>query len=130
MESSNFKKDALNIIAMIHYGCSGFFLLTAISYTLISTAFHLLQPEQISFQNIDYKVLAYNLTLFVLIPALLFIYGICLQNRKWYVFCLVIASIESLAIPIGTIFGVFAIVLIIKSKDDFLKEKAAETDTI
>ena len=50
----------------------------------------------------------------VVIAALIFITGRFLSRRKNHTFCLVIAALECLFIPLGTILGVFTIIVLMR----------------
>lgn len=63
--------------------------------------------------------------MFVILPAAFIIFGLvmaicvaiagrCLQQRRNYTFCLVIAGIECMFMPIGTVLGVFTIIVLLR----------------
>ena len=51
--------------------------------------------------------------------------GRCLQKRRHYTFCLVVAAICCLLFPFGTILGVFTIVVLMRAEVEALFEKPA-----
>lgn len=48
------------------------------------------------------------------VTALVFFAGRCLAQRRRYTFCLVIAAVECVFMPMGTILGVFTIVVLMR----------------
>jgi hypothetical protein len=115
--------EHLRLLAIFHYvvaGLAALFSLFPLLYTTIGTIFIFaarhgtpkpgeeLPPEFLGW-------------IFVVVGALLFLLGIamaiciliagrCLSRRKGYSFALVMACIECLFIPFGTILGVFTII--------------------
>jgi hypothetical protein len=51
--------------------------------------------------------------------------GRCLQKRRHYTFCMVVAAICCLIFPFGTILGVFTIVVLMRAEVEALFEKPA-----
>jgi hypothetical protein len=119
----NHDAEHLRLLAIFHYvvaGLAALFSLFPLLYTTIGTIFIFaarhgtpkpgeeLPPEFLGW-------------IFVVVGALLFLLGIamaiciliagrCLSRRKGYSFALVMACIECLFIPFGTILGVFTII--------------------
>lgn len=58
------------------------------------------------------------------LAALMIAAGRCLSKRRHYMFCLVIAAIECVFMPCGTVLGVFTIIVLMK---DNVKEIFATT---
>jgi len=59
--------------------------------------------------------------------ACVFAAGRFLAQRKHYLFCLVIAGVECMFMPFGTVLGVFTLILLTRDpvKQSFLREPAA-----
>ncbi len=119
----NQEAEHLRLLAIFHYvvaGLAALFSFFPLLYTTIGTIFIFaarhgtpkpgeeLPPEFLGW-------------IFVVVGALLFLLGIamaiciliagrCLSRRKHYTFVLVMACIECLFIPFGTILGVFTII--------------------
>src|SRR5881397_2599896 len=117
--------EHLRLLAIFHYvvaGLAALFSLFPLLYTTVGTIFIFaarhgtpkpgeeLPPEFLGW-------------IFIVLGSLLFLLGIamaicisiagrCLSRRKCYSFALVIACIECLFIPLGTILGVFTIVVL------------------
>ena len=66
------------------------------------------QIEMVKAMMIGYAVVFFFVALLQLLGC------VCLGLRKARVFCIVIACIELLAIPLGTILGVFTIITLVK----------------
>jgi hypothetical protein len=49
--------------------------------------------------------------------ALVLIAGSCIAHRKHYTFCFVMACVECLSMPFGTVLGVFTILVLNRQKD-------------
>jgi len=45
---------------------------------------------------------------------LLTLAGRCLQQRRWYGFCFVMACVQCASVPIGTVIGVLTIIVLVK----------------
>ena len=131
--------EHLRLLAIFHYvvaGLAALFSFFPLLYTTIGTIFIFaarhgtpkpgeeLPPEFLGW-------------IFVVIGALLFLLGIamaicifiagrCLSRRRCYSFALVMACIECLFIPFGTILGVFTIIALSRES---VKELFAGTET-
>lgn len=54
--------------------------------------------------------------------------GRSLQTRRRYTFCLVVAGVECIFMPFGTVLGVFTIIVLIRDSVKELFGKSAEAD--
>src|SRR6266404_4336597 len=119
----NQEAEHLRLLAIFHYvvaGLAALFSFFPLLYTTIGTIFIFAarhgtpKPSE----ELPPEFLGW---IFVVVGALLFLLGIamaiciliagpCLSRRKHYTFVLVMACIECLFIPFGTILGVFTII--------------------
>ena len=121
----NQNAEHLRLLAIFHYVASGLaalFCLLPLFYTTIGTVFIFaarhgtpkageeLPPEFLGwlFVGLGFFLFLSGLTLAICI----LIAGRCLAGRRCYTFTLIIACIECLFIPFGTILGVFTIVVL------------------
>jgi hypothetical protein len=114
--------EQLNLLGIFHYvvgGLAALFSFFPLFYSVIG-AFLVYAAEHPG-QNNQEAPPAFVGWIFVVLGALFFLAGVtmaicilitgrCLSRRKGYSFALVIASIECLFVPFGTILGVFTIV--------------------
>jgi hypothetical protein len=119
----NQDKEHLRLLAIFHYivtGLAAFFSFLPLLYTTIGAIFILvahhgtpkpgeeLPPEFLGWIFVGVGSLLFLLGIAMAICIL--IAGRCLSRRKCYSFVLVMACIECLFIPFGTILGVFTII--------------------
>jgi hypothetical protein len=115
--------EQLNLLEIFHYVVAGlaalfsFFplLYTAVGVTFIFAARHgtAKRGEELPPEFLGWIIAVIGLVLFVIgivMAILILIAGRCLSRRKRYSFALVMACIECLFVPFGTILGVFTIV--------------------
>ena len=115
--------EHLRLLAIFHYvvaGLAALFSLFALLYTMVGSIFIFAarhgtpKPgEELPPEFLGWIFIALGLLLFLLGIAMaicISIAGRCLSRRKCYTFALVIACLECLFIPFGTILGVFTIV--------------------
>src|SRR5438132_1959116 len=115
--------EHLRSLAIFHYVVSGLavlFSLFPLIYTTIGAIFILVarhgtpKPgEELPPEFLGWIFVVLGLLLFLLGVAMaicILIAGRCLSRRKHYTFALVMACIECLFIPFGTILGVFTII--------------------
>ena len=121
--SSNQDAEHLNLLVVFHYvvaGIAGVFALFPIIHLVVGLVM-LLSPE--SFAGNGQKPPAFIGLLFV-IMALFFIMmgltlavfvfsaGRCLARRRHYTFCFVVAAVECVFMPFGTVLGIFTILVL------------------
>ena len=117
--------EQLNLLAIFHYVVAGlaalfsFFplLYTAVGVIFIFAARHgTAKPgEELPPEFLGWIFAVIGLVLFVIgiaITIFILVAGRCLSRRKRYSFALVMACIECLFVPFGTILGVFTIVVL------------------
>jgi len=114
--------EQLNLLAIFHYvvgGLAALFSFFALFYSIIGG--FLLYAAEHPGPNSQEPPPAFVGWIFIVLGAFFFLVGVtmaiciliagrCLSRRKGYSFALVIASIECLFVPFGTILGVFTIV--------------------
>jgi hypothetical protein len=114
--------EQLNLLAIFHYAVGGLAVLFSFFPLLYSVigGFLLYAAEHPGLNNQEPPP-AFLGWMFIVLGAVFFLAGItmaiciliagrCLSRRKGYSFALVIACIECLFVPFGTILGVFTIV--------------------
>jgi hypothetical protein len=115
--------EQLNLLAIFHYVVAGlaalfsFFplLYTAVGVIFIFAAWHgTSKPgEELPPEFLGWIFAVLGLVLFVIgivMAICILIAGRCLSRRRCYSFALVMACIECLCVPFGTILGVFTII--------------------
>ncbi len=123
----NQDKEHLRLLALFHYvvaGLAALFSFFPLLYTTVGTIFILaarhgtpkpgaeLPPEFLGWIFVVLGLLLFLLGIAMAICIL--IAGRCLALRKHYSFAFVMACIECLFIPFGTILGVFTIVVLLR----------------
>ena len=119
--------EQLNLLAIFHYVVAGlaaifsFFplLYTAVGVTFIFAARHgTAKPgEDLPPEFLGWIFAVLGLVLFVMGIAMaicILIAGRCLSRPRCYSFALVMACVECLFIPFGTILGVFTIIVLLR----------------
>ena len=119
--------EQLNLLAIFHYVVAGlaalfsFFplLYTAVGVIFIFAARHgTAKPgEELPPEFLGWIFAVLGLVLFVTgiaIAIFILIAGRCLSRRRCYSFALVMACVECLFIPFGTILGVFTIIVLLR----------------
>jgi hypothetical protein len=120
--------DHLNLLALFHFVGAGLavlgLLFLLVHYTFMHAMFTNpkffenqkqpmpMTPEQL-FAIFKWFYLAFGIW-FVISGVLNLISGLCLRARKGRTFSLVVAGINCLHIPLGTVLGVFTIVVLIR----------------
>jgi len=119
----NHDKEHLRLLAIFHYvvaGLAALFSFFPLLYTTVGAIFIFaarhgtpkpgeeLPPEFLGWIFVVLGLLLFLLGVAMAICSL--IAGRCLSRRKHYTFALVMACIECLFIPFGTILGVFTII--------------------
>ena len=115
--------EHLRLLAIFHYvaaGLAAFFSFFPLLYATIGGIFVFVSRhgtpkpgEELPPEFVGWIFVGLGLVLFLLGIAMaicIFIAGRCLSRRKAYSFALVVACIECLFVPFGTILGVFTIV--------------------
>ena len=119
----NHDKEHLRLLAIFHYvvaGLAALFSFFALLYTTVGAIFIFAarhgtpKPgEELPPEFLGWIFVVLGLLLFLLGVAMaicILIAGQCLSRRIHYTFALVMACIECLFIPFGTILGVFTII--------------------
>ncbi|PYJ61967.1 MAG: hypothetical protein DMF42_02940 [Verrucomicrobia bacterium] len=119
----NHDKEHLRLLAIFHYvvaGLAALFSFFPLLYTTVGAIFIFAarhgtpKPgEELPPEFLGWIFVVLGLLLFLLGVAMaicILIAGRCLSRRKHYTFALVMACIECLFIPFGTILGVFTII--------------------
>ena len=121
----NQDKEHLRLLSIFHYivaGLAAFFSLFPLLYTTIGAIFIFvarhgtarpgeeLPPEFLGWIFVGLGSLLFLLGIAMAICIL--IAGRCLSRRKCYTFTMVMACVECLFVPFGTILGVFTIVVL------------------
>src|SRR5881275_1803657 len=131
--------DHLRLLAIFHYvvtGLAALFSLFPLLYTMVGSIFIFAarhgtpKPgEELPPEFLGWIFVVLGLLLFLLGTAMaicILIAGRCLSRRKHYTFALVMACIECLFIPFGTILGVFTIIALSRES---VKELFTATQT-
>jgi hypothetical protein len=115
-------QEHLKLLAIFHYVAAGMMALVAcipflhffIGLALRTGAFPDTDPEArtigLFFMGIAALFILAGWTMALLIAFA----GRSLQQRKRYTFCLVVAGIECLFMPVGTVLGVFTIIVLMR----------------
>lgn len=119
-------EEQLNLLAIFHYvvaGLAGLFSLFPVLH-LIMGLLLVLAPEEFNKGNgpppppwfgwIFVIMASVFIAMGLTCSALVLTAGRSLAKRKRYVFCLVVAGIECMFMPFGTILGVFTIVVLVR----------------
>src|SRR5205809_2638427 len=135
----NQDREHLRLLAIFHYvvaGLAGLFSFFPLLYTTIGAIFIFAarhgtpKPgEELPPEFLGRIFVVLGLLLFLLGTAMaicILIAGRCLSRRKHYIFALVMACIECLFIPFGTILGVFTIIALSRES---VKELFTATQT-
>ena len=123
----NQDREHLRLLAIFHYvvaGLAALFSFFPLLYTTIGAIFIFAarhgtaKPgEELPPEFLGWIFAIVGLLLFVLGIAMaicIFLAGRCLSRNKHYTFALVMACIECLFIPFGTILGIFTIIALLK----------------
>jgi hypothetical protein len=123
----NQDSEHLKLLAVFHYVAAGMLALFAcipfihffMGLAMVSGAFGASDPE-VRPLGLFFMVFA---GLFIVagwtLAALIAYAGRSLQKRERYTFCLVVAGVECLFMPVGTVLGVFTIIVLMR---DTVKE--------
>ena len=119
----------VNVLAVFHYVLGG--LQLALPFCLSAHLFmglvFMLAPEQFNDDEMPREIALFFGAMFVVIPAVamlagwllgaLTIYaGRCLHTRRRYRFCFVIACIQCAFVPLGTVLGVFTVLVLMRPR--------------
>ena len=129
--------DQLRLLSIFHYGVAGLaglFALFPVLHLVLGLVM-ILAPDKLggkgapppAFFGWIFVILAAVLITFGLVFAgFVFTAGRFLAKRKNYLFCLVMAGVECLLMPFGTVLGVFTILVLTREsvKSLFLTDKA------
>jgi hypothetical protein len=131
--------EHLRLLAIFHYivaGLAALFSLFPLLYTTIGAIFISVarhgtpKPgEELPPEFLGWIFVVIGLVLFVIgiaIAILILMAGRCLSRRKCYSFALVMACIECLFVPFGTVLGVFTIVVLSRES---VKTSFSDTQT-
>jgi hypothetical protein len=132
--------EQLNLLAVFHYvvaGLAALFALLPLIHMGLGLAM-VFAPEKFDKGNsppafIGWLFVAFA-ALFIVIgltfAALTFFAGRSLAKRKRYTFCLVMAAVECMFMPFGTVLGVFTIIVLIRDSVKPLFRGNAPTSAI
>src|SRR6266581_4330943 len=125
LKQMNRDTEHLRLLAIFHYvaaGLAAFFSFFPLLYATIGGIFIFVSRhgtpkpgEELPPEFVGWIFVGLGLVLFLLGIAMaicILIAGRCLSRRKAYSFALVVACIECLFIPFGTILGVFTIIVL------------------
>jgi len=118
-------EDHLKLLSVFHYvmgGLAGLFALVPIFHLVIGV-FFVLAPEKIVGKG-DPPPALFG-WFFIIFAGLLIVLGLIfaafvitagrfLAKRKHHLFCLVMAGVECICVPFGTVLGVFTIIVLIR----------------
>jgi hypothetical protein len=121
----NQDEEHLRLLSIFHYVCAGFAALFAcipIIHLLLGMLL-LFKPQ--GFGPTGNQPPAFVGLFFIIIAAMMIMFGWafaigiayagrCLNQRKRYTFCLVMAAIACMFMPFGTILGVFTIIVLVR----------------
>jgi hypothetical protein len=124
--TSNQDQQHLNILSIFHYVVGGLTALfaclpifhLAIGISMLSGGFGPVPPDE------AFPMQLFGL-LFVIVPAIIILLGwalagaivmagIYLSKRQKYTFCLVVAGLECIFMPFGTVLGIFTIIVLVR----------------
>jgi len=119
------KEEHLRLLSIFHYVVAGLAALFALIplFHLIFGLFIVLAPHKLdshgqgppAFLGWMFIIMAVVfITLGWVFAALVFTNGRFLAKRKHYMFCLVMAGVECMFMPFGTVLGIFTIILLVK----------------
>ena len=125
----NQDEEHLRLLSIVHYvmgGMMGFFACFGLIYVVLGVMFLFMptqafgpgpgQPPPPAAMGAIFLVLGSVITVLGWSFAALVIYaGRCIAKRKSWVFCLVMACIQCLWVPFGTVLGVFTIIALMRS---------------
>ena len=130
--------EQLNLLAVFHYvvaALAGLFALFPLIHVGLGLAM-VFAPEKFDKGNPPPAIAGWFFVgfaaLFILIgftfAALTFVAGRSLAKRRRYTFCLVMAGVECMFMPFGTVLGVFTIIVLIReSVKQLFTEKVPST---
>lgn len=129
--------DHLKLVVIFHYvfgGVTGVFSLLPVIHLIIGIAFILGVDGMESggeappaFFGWIFAIIGGGMMLLGLsLATCMLIAGRMLARRRHYVFCLVIAALECILMPLGTILGVFTIIVLMR---DSVKDAFAANDS-
>jgi hypothetical protein len=135
--------EHLRILSIFHYVVGGLTALFA-SFPIIHLAigiFLIVAPEKIeSGGEPPLEVVGWLFTLvggaFVIIgwaiALCIIVVGRFLARRRHYLFCLIIAGVECIFMPFGTVLGIFTIIVLSREsvKEMFAEAKSQQTDNV
>jgi phosphoglycerol transferase MdoB-like AlkP superfamily enzyme len=118
-------QEHLRLLAIFHYvlaGITGLFSLFPVFHLLMGLALAL-RPDQFGFNGPLPP--AWFGWLFVVFAAAMILMGLtlaglvlftarCLSQRRRHLFCLVMAGVECIFVPIGTVLGVFTLIVLVR----------------
>ena len=117
--------EHLRLLAVFHYAISGFITMLALFPTLhVAFGIGIVTGALDDFDNCDPppELLGW---MFILIPAVLILSGLTMAIMvalagRWlgryrnYTYCLVVAAVECIFVPFGTVLGVFTIIVLMR----------------
>jgi hypothetical protein len=120
--------EHLKLLAIFHYVAAGMaavfacipFIHFSLGLALATGAFPDTDPEGRTVGAVMAAVAGFLILMGWLFAALVALCGRSIQKRQRYTFCLIMAGIECLFMPVGTVLGVFTIIVLLR---DSVKEQ-------
>lgn len=127
-------EDHLRLLSVFHYVVGGlaalfslfpvFYLVLGISFVVAPRVFAEHGPPPPAFVGWIFIILAVVfMVLGFSLAACLIAAGRCLAKRTKYLFCVVVAAIECMFVPFGTVLGVFTLIVLMRESVKPLFEK-------
>lgn len=135
-------EEHLKLLSIFHYVVAGFaalFALFPVFHLAVGLAF-ILAPQQLGNNgNLPPPFFGWVFVIFAgtfillgfVFAAFVLAAGRCLARRRRYMFCLVMAGVETLFMPFGTVLGVFTIIVLLREgvKSLFAAKTALQTNS-
>lgn len=123
----NRDNEHLQLLSIFHYVAGGLLALASLFPVLhvMMGLIMILAPTSSGAQADEQAIATIFGLMFILVPlmiiatgwiiaGLIIFTGRCLQKRTRHMFCLVVAGLECIFVPIGTVLGVFTIIILIR----------------
>ena len=127
--------EHLKLLSIFHYVAAGLAALVAcipfihliMGLALASGALGDTEPEARPIGFVIVAIAGFFILVGWIFAALVAFAGRSLQTRKRYTYCLVMAGVECLFMPVGTVLGVFTIIVLVRDSVKNLFGRAVET---
>jgi hypothetical protein len=121
----NQEQEHLKLLSIFHYvvaGCAAFFALFPLIYVILGLCMALAPEEFAGSRQPPPALIGWFLFMFGAVmmavgwafAALVFMAGRFIAHRKFRTFCIVVACIECLFMPFGTVLGIFSILVLMR----------------